>query len=141
MAAANLFWGGFEILVSLALFAVAVDEGFSIHGFFAFGLETIDGDKITVGTFDHKGGADATCNRRVADDGGSFDGMSLEDDAGLAKELVFRLRETLVGDNLTEDFFGRVFVWAQKRLVFGEFGGESGFGIVLGGGSEAANLG
>ncbi len=42
--------------------------------------------------------------------------MGLEDDASFAEEVIFRLREALVGDDLAQDSIGR----EAFRLELGE---------------------
>lgn len=122
------------------LLAVAVNERFGVHGFFAFRLEAVNGDEVAIGTLNHERGAEAADKRGVADDGGSVDDVGVENDASFAEELVFWLRETLIGDDLTVDFGGGILVGLQERHFFGEFSSESGLGVVLWSRGELADL-
>lgn len=128
------------VLKISVLFAVTVDEGFGIHGLFALRLQTVDGDKIAVGAFEHERRAEATNDRRIANNHGGVDGVRFEDDASFAEELVFWLREALVSDDLAVNLFGRVLIGLEERHFFGELGGKSGGGIILRGGGELADF-
>lgn len=122
------------------LFGVAVHEGNSVHRLFTFGLEAVDGDKIAVSAFEHQGRAETRGDGRIANDGVCIDEVCFEDDAGLSVEFIFGLREALVGDDLAEDLGGGVRFGVKQRVVFAEFGGESGFSVVLRKGRHSADL-
>ncbi len=49
--------------------AVAIHKGLCGHGFFAFGLKLVNGDKVAILAFDHEWGNDAAHDRWVADNG------------------------------------------------------------------------
>ena len=84
----------------------------SVHGFFAFGLETVDNDKIAVGAFEHERRGSRVDAGGFAENVGDAQDVSFENDAGSAKKSVFGLREALVGDNLAKNILSGKIFWA-----------------------------
>lgn len=123
----------------LFILVVAVHEGAGVHRLFALGLEFVDDDKVAVGAFEHEWGALGVDTGGLAEDVGDAEDVGLEDDASFAEEDVFGLREALVGDDLAEDFLGRVVFGLEKGKAFIEFSGKSGGRVILRGGFEMEN--
>lgn len=124
--------GGFVTIVlwrELARgFAVAVHEGYGVHGLFAFGLELFDDDEVAVGAFDHEwGGGFAVEAGGFAEDVGDAQNPGSQDDTGFTEELVFWLREALEGDDLAEELGGGVLARLEEGHGFVEFAAVGGF--------------
>lgn len=122
--------------------AVAVHERDGVHGLFTFGLELFDDDEVAVGAFNHERGRGfAVETGSLAEDVGDAEDAGFQDDAGFAEEFVFWFWETLIGDDLAEEFGGGVFVGLEERHGFVEFAAEGGFRVVLGSWFEAEDWG
>ncbi len=90
--------------------------------------------------FNHKRRSDTAEDGRIADSGGGADDVSFQDDAIFFEKFIFWLGKTLVGDDLAENLLGGVGLGVELGHRFVEFAGESGGGIVLRSGGEAADV-
>ena len=96
-------------------FAVAIHERDGVHRLFAFGLELVNDDKIAVGAFNHERGRGFAVEAGgFAEDVGDAKDAGFEDDTGFVEKLIFWFGETLVGNDLAEEFGGGVFVGLEE---------------------------
>ena len=84
-------------------------------------MKTVDDDKLTVCAGKHE----AFWGSRTGEVGG-------KDDNFLTKKGEFGLWEALKGDNFAKSGLSGVGFWCELRHGFGEFGSESGLGVILG---------
>lgn len=115
----------------LSGFAVAIHKGLCGHGFLAFGLKLVNGDKVAVLTLDHEWGNDAAHDGWVANYRSRANDMSFQNDTFFAEKFIFWLGKVLIGDDLAENFFGGMGLGVEVGHGFVELSSEGGGGIVL----------
>ena len=114
------------------IFAIAINKRARVHRFFAFGLELVNDDEITVRAFEHKGRVGIAIHASsFAKNISDTEDMSFENDTGFTKEGIFWFGKTLICNDLAKNGGSRKSLRLDQGHRFIKFGGKSGLGIIL----------